>query len=89
MDRETIIKLTLEGGFDPCMLADFTCNIGDIERLIKLVAEHSASVEREACAQVCEKAVASIWEYSTEEVKQTGTNVCNNLASYIRARTKE
>ena len=42
--------------------------------------------EREACAKVCEKAIASIWEYSPEDVKQTGTNVCNNLAAAIRAR---
>lgn len=42
--------------------------------------------EREACAKVCEKAIASIWEYSPEDVKHTGTNVCNNLASAIRAR---
>lgn len=43
--------------------------------------------EREACAKVCEKAIASIWEYSPEDVKQTGTNVCNNLATAIRARS--
>ena len=42
--------------------------------------------EREACAKVCEKAIASIWEYSPEDVKHTGTNVCNNLAAAIRAR---
>jgi hypothetical protein len=42
--------------------------------------------EREACAKVCEKAIASIWEYNPEDVKQTGTNVCNNLAAVIRAR---
>lgn len=42
--------------------------------------------EREACAKVCESAIASIWEYSPKDVKQTGTNVCNNLAAAIRAR---
>jgi DNA-directed RNA polymerase subunit E'/Rpb7 len=45
-----------------------------------------AAQEREVCAKVCEKAIASIWEYSPEDVKQTGTNVCNNLAAAIRAR---
>ena len=52
MDRETIIKLAREAGFDPHdMSADFTCNIEDIARFAKLVAEH----EREACAQVAEQ----------------------------------
>jgi len=46
-----------------------------------------AAAEREACAKVCEKAIASIWEYSPEDVKHTGTNVCNNLAAAIRARS--
>ena len=45
-----------------------------------------AAAEREECAKICEKAIASIWEYSPEEVKQIGTNVCNNLAAAIRSR---
>ena len=52
------------------------------ERFAALVA----AAEREACAKVCENAIASIWEYSPQDVKQTGTNVCNNLAAAIRAR---
>lgn len=48
-----------------------------------------AAEEREECAQVCEDAIASIWEYSPEDVKQTGKNVCNNLAAAIRARGKK
>ncbi len=55
---------------------------------IKAFAALVAAAEREACAKVCEKAIASIWEYSPEDVKQTGTNVCNNLAAAIRARGK-
>ena len=57
-----------------------------MQRLMELVAI-SAAAEREACAKVCEKALVSIWEYSPEDVKQTGTNVCNNLAAAIRARS--
>lgn len=49
--------------------------------------EQERADERDACAKVCEKAIASIWEYSPEDVKQTGINVCNNLATAIRARS--
>ena len=52
-----------------------------IKRINAAVAE-----EREQCAKVCEAAISSIWEYHSEYVKQTGTNVCNNLAVAIRAR---
>ena len=39
MDRENIIKLAREAGFDPHdMSADFTCNLIDIERFAALVA---------------------------------------------------
>ena len=39
MDREDIIKLAREAGFDPHdMSADFTCNLIDIERFAALVA---------------------------------------------------
>jgi hypothetical protein len=48
--------------------------------------QRAIQAEREECAKVCEKAIASIWEYSPEDVKQTGTTVCNNLANAIRAR---
>lgn len=56
------------------------------EDLLKELEWQVRESEREACAKVCEKAIASIWEYSPEDVKQTGTNVCNNLATAIRAR---
>ena len=39
MDREEVIKLAQEAGFDPHdMSDDFTCNLVDIERFAKLVA---------------------------------------------------
>lgn len=63
-------------------------NAPEIEKInahIKTL-EDAISAEREACAKVCESAIASIWEFSPEDVKQTGTNVCNNLAAAIRAR---
>lgn len=47
MDREDIIKLAREAGFDPHdMSADFTCNLIDIERFAALVA----AAERERVA---------------------------------------
>ena len=70
IDRETIIKLAREAGFDPHdMSADFTCNIEDIARFAKLVAEH----EREACAKYFEDHWRQEW---TDE----------QIAAAIRAR---
>ena len=44
MNKEDIIRMAREAGFDPHdMSADFTCNLKDIERLAALVA----SAERE------------------------------------------
>jgi hypothetical protein len=51
MNREQIIRMAREAGFDPHdMSDDFTCNLVDIERFAALVA----AAEREACAKVCE-----------------------------------
>ena len=50
MDREDIIRMAREAGFDPHdMSDDFTCNLMDIERFAELVA----AAEREACASIC------------------------------------
>ena len=39
MDREEIIRMAREAGFDPHdMSDDFTCNLEDIERFASLVA---------------------------------------------------
>jgi hypothetical protein len=49
MDREDIIRMAREAGFDPHdMSDDFTCNLMDIERFANLVA----AAEREACAVI-------------------------------------
>jgi hypothetical protein len=51
MNRDDIIRMAQEAGFDPHdMSDDFTCNLMDIERFANLVA----ATEREACAKVCE-----------------------------------
>ena len=51
MDREEIIRMAREAGFDPHdMSDDFTCNLEDIEHFATLVA----AAEREACAKVVE-----------------------------------
>ena len=52
MDREDIIKLAREAGFDPHdMSDDFTCNLIDIERFAELVA----AAEREAIMKICNR----------------------------------
>ena len=52
MDREEIIRMAREAGFDPHdMSDDFTCNLIDIERFAKLVA----AAEREAIMEICNR----------------------------------
>ena len=53
----------------------------------EVIAGMAADAEREACAQVCVDAIAPIRGFGTEDAKQTGINVCNNLAKAIRARS--
>ena len=75
MDREEIIRMAREAGFDPHdMSADFTCNLIDIERFAALVA----AAEREACAKVCD-VLAVHPEYASDITKVA--------AQAIRART--
>jgi hypothetical protein len=102
MTREDIIRMARESGFgdgysvNEYKLKRFATLVADAEAK-RIYEEGMVTVghmreqilaEREACAKVCEKAIASIWEYSPEDVKQTGTNVCNNLAAAIRARSQ-
>ena len=78
MDRQDIIRMAREAGFDPHdMSDDFTCDLMDIERFAELVA----AAEREACAKVCDAVQkkneddgAWMWE-------------ARNCAAAIRART--
>jgi hypothetical protein len=52
----------------------------------EVIAGMAVDAEREACAQVCVDAIGSIRGFGTEDAKQTGINVCSNLAKAIRAR---
>ena len=71
MDREEIIRMAREAGFDPHdMTDDFTCNLIDIERFAALVAAH----EREACAKVC------------DGMDHNGVMIAADCAAAIRAR---
>ena len=71
MDREEIIRMAREAGFDPHdMSDDFTCNLIDIERFAALVAAH----EREACAKVC------------DGMDHNGVMIAADCAAAIRAR---
>ena len=80
MNREQIIRMAREAGFDPHdMSDDFTCNLVDIERFAALVA----ATEREACAKVCDAVQkkneddgAWMWE-------------ARNCAAAIRARSEQ
>lgn len=71
MDREDIIRMAREAGFDPHdMSDDFTCNLMDIERFAALVA----AAEREACAKVC------------DGMDHNGVMIAADCAAAIRAR---
>ena len=73
MTKEEIIDMARQAGFDPHdMSADFTCNLDNIEALVKLVAKH----EREACAKVCEQ----------HGFDHYCGNVTDKIAKTIRAR---
>jgi hypothetical protein len=84
MNREDIIKLAREAGFDPHdMSDDFTCNLEDIERFAALVAAH----EREACAKVCDEKVDA--EYATGKVDHNEMAWTQACAIAIRARGEQ
>jgi hypothetical protein len=83
MKKDDINRIAVAAGFpESRAFSDLSDLYPRLERFAAIVA----AAEREACAKVCENAIASIWEYSPEDVKQTGTNVCKNLAAAIRAR---
>lgn len=52
------------------------------------VLSAARSEEREACAEVCENCVNTIWEYHDAPVRTAARNVCVNLAASIRARSQ-
>lgn len=89
MTRDEIISMAREADMDVdhaesnAWGAIITAEPADLERFAALVAAQ----EREACAQVCVDAIASIRGFGTEDAKQIGINVCTNLAKAIRARS--
>jgi len=81
MTQYEIIQMANEAGLNSYRIAPAEA-VAVWERFAALVG----AKESEACAQVCEQAINSIWGYAPEDVQQTGRNVCNNLAKAIRAR---
>ena len=77
IDRETINKLARKVGMVEAGSSSRVIFNDELERLVKLAAEHGASVEREACAKVCDDIDT---EYEGEEVLATW------CAAAIRAR---
>jgi hypothetical protein len=76
MDREQIIRMAREAGFDPHdMSDDFTCNLMDIERFAALVAAH----EREAIAQSLDKQA----DLACDEIDKQWAQ---EMAAAVRAR---
>ena len=76
MNREQIIRVAREAGFDPHdMSDDFTCNLEDIERFAALVA----TAEREACALI-----AKDWDASHPH-----TNYGACISNAIRSRSEQ
>jgi hypothetical protein len=75
IDRETINKLARKVGMVEAGSSSRVIFNDELERLVKLAAEHGASVEREACAMVCE-----------ERDDAYGTFTARDCAAAIRAR---
>jgi hypothetical protein len=81
MTRDDIIRMAREAGFhawysDPERDYHFGC----IERFAALVAAASASVEREACAQVCKEEICNgYWDNHAHAAAE-------HIANVIRAR---
>ena len=61
----------------------------DCQRPACVHTRKAVEAEREACAKVCEDAIASISEFHPELVIEVGENVCTNLAAAIRARREQ
>ena len=78
MNRDEILAMARSAGLQ-------RTNPGEAVEVVHFAALVAAK-EREACAKVCDKALESIWEYHSEDVKTTARNVCVNLAGGIRAR---
>jgi hypothetical protein len=82
MNREDIIRMAREAGFERVYLAEEAA----LSLLLPLerFAAKVAAEEREACAQWAEG-----WTYLPEDSftkAQVAENICNTIAYYIRAR---
>jgi hypothetical protein len=84
MNKEDIIRMAREAGFDPHdMSDDFTCNLEDIERFAALVA----AAEREACVQIIEEYRISGGNSVAGELAREWTyNALKEIRDDIRAR---
>jgi hypothetical protein len=80
MNREDIIRMAREAGFDTD-LPPFKDETAIALKLAKLVAEH----EREACAKVCDNRVTA-YKYATDVWAQEHIDEARHLANAIRAR---
>ena len=74
--------------FDDWMLGISECHKpgddGVTLRMLRACWAEAQAVERERCAKVCDVTRESIFEFSDTAVKETGHNVCTNLAAAIR-----
>ena len=62
MTREDIIRMASDAGFSPAEI-DVGFIQSRIARFARLVSEHVAAAEREACAKVCENLPAALEEF--------------------------
>ncbi len=76
MDRDDIIKMAREAGFNP--VSYMGANLESFERFAALVAAH----EREACAKVCEERQEVFQKYYTK-------GLAAMCAEAIRARGEQ
>ena len=85
MNREDIIRLAREAGFDAHdMSDDFTCNLENIERFADLVAAY----ELEWCAKIVEPSEEHRREASWAYLGGVeGVELLDSLAALIRARS--
>jgi hypothetical protein len=86
MTQEDIIRMADKVGFETCRGDGWPDErlLQKLKRFFRLAYECGAAAEREACAKVCEiPAGLDDWEI---QCGAEGRQLCNDLASVIRAR---
>jgi hypothetical protein len=79
MNREDVLRHAREQGLpETATEGVFIVNADDLGRML--------SVEREACAKLCDIVRESIWEFHDNAIKASARIVCTNIAEAIRAR---